>query len=336
LGQAPHRVLQKLVDWGVLEPHRLAAARPLRQHVKDWKAALLAKGNTEAHVELVVARVNKIIKRCRFRHYADISASRVQRFLADRRAADNMSAQTSNFHLQAAKQFCRWMILERRASENPLGHLSGVNVRTDRRHDRRALTIEEIHALLQAAEAGPTRFKTTGPERAMIYRLALETGLRANEIRSLTRQSFQLDNGSPTVTVEAGYSKRRREDVQPLRPATAILLEQHLAHKMPDAPAFNVPRRTAQMIRADLKDAGIPYRNSADRCADFHALRHTFITNLAQSGAHPSVAQALARHSTIALTMNRYTHTIPEQLTDALDKLPDLTAMDCTNSSKSA
>ena len=58
--------------------------------------------------------------------------------------------------------------------------------------------------------------------------------------------------------------------------------------------------------------------------ADFHALRHTFITNLANSGSHPKVAQILARHSTITLTMDRYTHSMWEQLTDALAKLPDL------------
>ncbi|MFW5690732.1 MAG: tyrosine-type recombinase/integrase, partial [Planctomycetota bacterium] len=44
------------------------------------------------------------------------------------------------------------------------------------------------------------------------------------------------------------------------------------------------------------------------RVVDFHALRHTFISNLARAGVHPRNAQALARHSTIDLTMNVYTH----------------------------
>jgi len=60
--------------------------------------------------------------------------------------------------------------------------------------------------------------------------------------------------------------------------------------------------------------------------ADFHALRHTFITNLANSGVHPKVAQALARHSTITLTMDRYTHTVVGEQTAALAALPDLGA----------
>ena len=40
--------------------------------------------------------------------------------------------------------------------------------------------------------------------------------------------------------------------------------------------------------------------------ADFHALRHTFVSNLANS----KMAQPLARHSTITLTMDRYTHSL--------------------------
>jgi len=34
------------------------------------------------------------------------------------------------------------------------------------------------------------------------------------------------------------------------------------------------------MLRKDLQAAGIPYRDASDRVADFHTLRHTFITRL--------------------------------------------------------
>lgn len=50
------------------------------------------------------------------------------------------------------------------------------------------------------------------------------------------------------------------------------------------------------------------YVDAAGRVADFHALRHTYITNLATAGVSPKTAQTLARHSTITLTMDRYTH----------------------------
>jgi integrase len=47
----------------------------------------------------------------------------------------------------------------------------------------------------------------TGPDRAMLYRVAVGTGFRANELRSLTPESFDLDANPPKVTVEAAYSK---------------------------------------------------------------------------------------------------------------------------------
>jgi len=70
----------------------------------------------------------------------------------------------------------------------------------------------------------------------------------------------------------------------------------------------------------------VPYVDDAGRVADFHALRHSFISHLANAGVHPSVAKTLARHSTITLTMDRYTKVARERETDALALLPDLDA----------
>jgi len=66
----------------------------------------------------------------------------------------------------------------------------------------------------------------------------------------------------------------------------------------------------------------LAYRDSESRFADFHANRHTFITNLARVNVHPKLAQALARHSTINLTMNTYTHVGLDQRAEAVALLP--------------
>ena len=42
------------------------------------------------------------------------------------------------------------------------------------------------------------------------------------------------------------------------------------------------------------------------------------------SGVHPKIAQSLARHSDINLTMNRYTHILLETQSEALKALPVL------------
>src|SRR5260370_1127230 len=78
------------------------------------------------------------------------------------------------------------------------------------------------------------------------------------------------------------------------------------------------------MLRIDLDAAGIAYRDEEGRVADFHALRHSYITLLSRSGVSPKVAQELARHSDIRLTMNVYTHTGLFDLAGAVDSMPAL------------
>jgi hypothetical protein len=61
-----------------------------------------------------------------------------------------------------------------------LVHLQGLNVKTDRRHDRRALSPDEMRWLLDVtSQKAAERYGMTGEGRAMLYRLAVETGLRA-------------------------------------------------------------------------------------------------------------------------------------------------------------
>jgi integrase len=236
-----------------------------------------------------------------------------------------ISAQTFNFHL-AVKQFCRWMVKHGRATANPVDALEPLNVKVDRRRDRRALTVDELCNLLHTTAAGPVRGRMTGAVRALLYRVAMETGLRSNELRTLTVRSFALDTPTPTVTVAAGNSKNRREDTLPIRPELVDSLRPLLAGREGDEQVFSIPKDrkcAAKMFRADVDAAGIVFRDDAKEVVDCHALRHTFITNLARGTVHPKIAQALARHSTITLTMDRYTHSDLGEQADALNVLPN-------------
>src|SRR5262249_55902504 len=85
------------------------------------------------------------------------------------------------------------------------------------RRRRRALREDLFGNLLEAAAAGPSFRGVGGPDRVLLYTLAANTGFRASELASLTPRSFDLAADPPTVTVEASYSKHRRQDVQPLR-----------------------------------------------------------------------------------------------------------------------
>ncbi|MCP4543655.1 MAG: tyrosine-type recombinase/integrase [Chloroflexi bacterium] len=87
------------------------------------------------------------------------------------------------------------------------------------------------------------------------------------------------------------YSKHRREDRQILHP--------DLVDRLLQWPSDRKQREASNFLK---------YKDSQGRFADFHSLRHTFVTNLCKADIAPKTAQTLARHSDIRLTMNVYTH----------------------------
>ena len=254
---------------------------------------------------------------------------------------------TTNHYVTAIKGFTRWMAREHRSPIDLLAFLSRQNPATDLRHVRRSLPAAEFAALLKATAAGKPTRSLGGRDRAALYLLAARSGLRASELASLTPASFDFADSS--ATVEAGYSKHRRKDVQPLPEDVAAELQRFCAGKPKRSPLWpgSWPDLGADMLRGDLAAARSAWiaeaRGDADEAArreqssvlayadeggnvyDFHALRHQFITDMVSSGIHPKDAQTLARHSSIVLTMDHYAHVRKADLRSALEKLPPLT-----------
>jgi len=326
LENIPGRLRNQLVRIGLLDMERAAAGKLLAEHVEDFRQALLAKGNTTNYVKLTVTRIKQVFNVCKFNAWTDVSASRVQRYLAAlREEKEGISVQTFNYYLQAVKQFSRWMVDDRRASESPLAYLKPIKI-TVREKNRRALSIEQLRHLLEVTTMQPVRYGMTGYDRYVLYRVAAETGLRANELRSLKVSSFNLVER--TVTVEAAYSKRRRRDVVDLKADTCELLGEYFSGKLPDARVFRgrnsqrLTDKTAKMLRADLKAAGLPYTDDDGRDFDFHALRHQYGTLLDQTDCTLKERQERMRHSDIKLTM-KYTHT-PKGRSGTTEQMADL------------
>ncbi len=284
---------------------------------------MIAKSVTSQHVKQLNAQIALVFKGCKFVTWSDISASKVEHFILGLRQKKGIGLQTANYYLKHTKQFCQWMVQDRRASESPLKHLQTLDASRDRRHDRRALEPDEIRRLLEATRKAPKRYCLTGNERALLYRIAMETGLRRNEIRSLTVSSFDFD--AKTVTVENCDAKNRKTATLPLRRDMAAEIKSFVSLRMPHKKLFTkITNRTSEMIQEDLADAGISYCDENGRYADFHSLRHVTGSLLAAAGVHPKVAQIIMRHSDINLTMSRYTHIFRGQASKAVESLPDL------------
>ena len=69
----------------------------------------------------------------------------------------------------------------------------------DRRYERRIISPNELRRLLEATAAAKDHHNMGGYERCLIYRLAAETGLRANELRTLKKLSFDFEECQVTV-----------------------------------------------------------------------------------------------------------------------------------------
>jgi len=321
--------------------------RPLSEHLADFRQYLQDKQNTPKHVDLICSRVGKLIDDCKAEHIGDLTDAAVMAAIGAMKVG-GASLQTCNHYIRGIKQFSRWLKLQRRTPDDALAALAGFNVETDRRYVRREMAPDELFELLRTVETYTTaNHNMPGPDRAMAYRVALGTGFRAKELRSLTPASFDLDSDPPTVTVTAGYSKRRRLDVQPIRQDPAELLRPWLAkYGRDERPFAAMPEATARMLRDDLEearrrwlqdaktDAERAERERSDflkhidgdgRVLDFHGTRHTYVSAIVAGGASVKTCQELARHSTPTLTIGRYSHARLHDLTAALDALPDLT-----------
>ncbi len=157
----------------------------------------------------------------------------------------------------------------------------------------------------------------------MAYRVALGTGFRADEMRSLTPGSFRMDDTPPVVVCEAGYTKNGHRAEQPIPEALAALLRPWLAIRPSDRPVFKL-RRPAETFRRDLAAAGIAPETAAGTI-DFHALRATYVSHLVASGASVKTCQELARHATASLTIGIYAKASLHDIAVAVESLPDLT-----------
>jgi integrase len=319
------RELERQMEFGH-DPALLdkARRRPIAEHLLDFEESLRAKGCSAGHLDTLMARLRKLMEGCRINTLADVNPSAIESWLARRQRDEGMSAQTRKHYAVHALQFGRWLAATSRTTKNSFAGLrTNVNVENDRRRRRRSLTPEECQRLLAVAAASKRKLGgMTGPDRKIFYSVALSSGLRRNELGSLTPESFQLDANPPTVTVEGLWTKNRKTAVLPLRQEVASELREWLRDKPAGKPLFPVKgRKRKAMLRVDLKAAGIePVVDG--KIIDLHALRVSFITHLSLGGVPLAVAQKLARHSDPRLTSNVYTSLSLAELHKAVQALP--------------
>lgn len=235
-----------------------------------------------------------------------------------------LRAATRNDYLAVWYRFFRWMKRSRLVVENICEFIDRADEHREERQYRRPLTSDEVQRLLAVAPH----------PRSLVYRLALETGLRRNEIRQLRVGDFNVrvvpapDTGAPCLVIalgaeekvsgdgnhQGGYTVRVPASIAKNRRLALLSINEILAAELvaffgDAAPFFtpfvgHVPK--VATLRRDLVAAGIPFEDALGRRADFHSLRGTFGNALALSGADTFVLREAMRHSDLKLTTKVY------------------------------
>ncbi len=237
-------------------------------------------------------------------------------------AAQGQAPKTVANKVEALRAFCIWCEKRGYLATNPLKALAPFDMTP--RAVRRAMTEDEIQRLLEASPA----------DRRLLYEVALVSGLRAGELRSLSVS--HLDTARGGLNLDAAWTKNRRSGFQPL-PLELVgrlqafaasgeskrLYNKNLcgrAWTAPEDPLLYVPSHPERCMGIDLKAAGIAKWTPAGKL-DFHASRTAFVTLLLESEVTVKEAQQLARHSTPSLTMNTYGRARDERLASAIERV---------------
>ncbi len=337
---------ENVID-ATLEAISTESQRSIESHLADYANKLRAANRTAKHITSTTNFIRCIAEHAGFETAADISADGVNRY-AGKLRDEGRSARTVQAHLNAIKAFTKWLTEHLKLPRDPLASVKKPNPKADRRRERRMLLPDEWRQLEAVTSSGFQRYGMTGQERLLLYRTALQTGLRSNELRSLTRGRLYLDSTPPNIVCKAGSTKNRKDARQYIQPELAADLLAHITIKTPKAPVFNMPHESnlARMLRNDLAEARKSWlKEAADdpgeyarreqsdflldtnhegEITDFHSLRHTCGAWLAMAGVHPKVVQQVMRHQSIILTMDTYGHLFPGQEIDAVYLMRDM------------
>ena len=211
--QLPVKIRNELIGFGLLDSNKAAAGKPLNDLVVEFANFLRAKERNSKYISETKSGISRVFEGCSFQCWSDISPTKIMSYLKKLRDG-GLSYRRSNAYLKSATAFCNWMVECNYISRSPLQHLKTLDTELDRRHEHRALTAEQLRLLLNTTiDSSEELFGMSGAERTLLYFTASLTGLRANELRTLKVESFDLDH--LTFTIEAENSKRRTKDTLP-------------------------------------------------------------------------------------------------------------------------
>ena len=224
----------------------------------------------------------------------------VRRWRLDLNRNDQLGRATQNYHLVALRALLGWLARKNITSlSSDKVDLPGV--------DEPEVTFLQAEAMAKLLQT-PNRGTQTGKRDAAILETLFSTGLRVAELVRLDRGDVE---GREEVSV-LGKGKKRR--VVFLSATAQQAITGYLQTRIDKDPALFTRERGSEHASNRLTVRSIQrliqhYAGLAGVAEHVtpHTLRHSFATDLLQSGADLRAVQALLGHSSV-VTTQRYTH----------------------------
>lgn len=195
-----------------------------------------------------------------------------------------------------------------------------------RRPEMKALSPEQARLVLNAAR---------GDDLEALWTVALTTGLRQGELLALRWPDVDLERGSLRVVASLirivgqepqlaePKSRRSRRQVE-LSIGAVDALRRHRAKAPSIGFVFARPDGRPLSITTTWKR----WRRVLDRAQvpamPFHSARHSAATLLLSRGVHPKIVSEMLGHSTVAITLDVYSHVTPVMHREAARVMDDL------------
>jgi integrase len=210
-------------------------------------------------------------------------------------------------------------------------------VHQSRKDELRYLTPDQAKRLLSSAG---------GDRLEALYVLAIHTGLRQGELLGLKWEDIDFEAGTLSVKrtlspakdgprFTAPKTKKSRRTV-PLTPDAIDALQRHKAMQDKEKCLVEDSWEDSDLVFRSTTGTPIQRNNlvarffkplldkaSLPRTFRFHDLRHTAASLLFSRGLHPKIVQELLGHSTIAITLDVYSHMVPGMAAQAAKAMED-------------
>jgi integrase len=167
---------------------------------------------------------------------------------------------------------------------------------------------------MRRGEIVALRWRSVDLERAQLSVVAsaeqTRNGVREKPPKSGRGRTVAL----PSLVIEELRQHRLRQAEALLKLGVRLSDEHHVVERADGEPVQ--PRSLTHSFGNFLKKHGL-------RRVRFHDLRHSHATHLLASGVHPKIAQERLGHSSVAITLDLYSHVLPGLQADAAARVDD-------------